>query len=114
MPVARFCCSVATPITSSELLTLVWGVVNPLLKFTVKVFDVFDNWAGVEFIFFLVVNNDDDDHNDDIDGDNDDDEYDDDDKDDDDDIMAVPRLCCSMVMFWEENEPSPSPKVEKE
>lgn len=43
MAVARFCCSVATPITSSELLTLVLGVVNPLLKLTVKVFDVFDN-----------------------------------------------------------------------
>lgn len=112
MAVARFCCSVATPITSSELLTLVLGVVNPLPKFTVKVFDVFDNWTGVVFIFFLVVNNDDDDHNDDAD---DDDEYDDDDdKDDDDDIMAVPRLCCSMVIFWEENAPSPSPKVEKE
>ena len=92
MAVARFCCSVATPIASSEFLTLVGGVVNPLLKFTV-VFDVFVNCAGVVFIFFLVVDNDDDDLN----NDDDDVEYDDDDdKDDDDDVMAVAGLCCSM------------------
>ena len=109
MAVARFCCSVATPTASSELLTLVGGVVNSLLKFTVEVFDVFDNCAGVVFIFFLVVDNDDDDHN----NDDDNDEYDDDDdKGNDDDVMAVVRLCCSM--FWEENAPSPFPEVEKE
>ena len=110
--VARFCCSVVTPIASSEFLTLVGGVVKPLLKFTVEAFEVFDNCAGVVFIFVLVVDNDDDDHNRD---DDDDDKYDDDDdKDDDDNFMAVARLCCSLVMFWEEVAPSPSPEVEKE
>ena len=110
MAVARFCCSVVTPIASSEFLTLVGGVVNPLLKFTVEVFDVFDNCAGA-FIFVLVVDNDDDDHN----SDDDDDEYDDDDdKDDDDNFLPVARLCSSLVMFWEEIAPSPSPEVEKE
>ena len=109
MAVARFCCSVVTPIASSEFLTLVGGVVNPLLKFTVEVFDIFDNCAGA-FIFGLVVDNDDDDHNRD-----DDDEYDDDDdKDDDDNFMPVAIFCCSLVMFWEEIAPSPSPEVEKE
>ena len=109
MAVERFCSSVVTPIASSEFLTLVGGVVNPLLKFTVEVFDVFDNCASAVFIFFLVVDNGDDDLNNDAD----DDEYDDDDdKGDDDDVMAVARLCCSM--FWEENTPFPFPEVEKE
>ena len=111
MAVARFCCSVATPIASSEILTLVGGVVNPLLKFTVEVVDVFNICAGVVFIFFLIVDNDDDDH-----GNENGDGYDDDgdgDKDDDDDVMAVARLRCSMVIFWEENAPSPPPKLEK-
>lgn len=106
MAVARFCCSVATPIASSEFLTLVGGMVNPLLKFTVEVFDVFDNCARVAFIFFLAVDNDGDDH----DNDDDNDEYDDDD---DDDVMAVARLCCSLVMFSEENAPFPFPEGRK-
>ena len=111
MAVERFCSSVVTPIASSEFLTLVGGVVNPLLKFTVEVFDVFDNCASAVFIFFLVVDNDDDDRNND---DDDDEHSDDDDKDDDDNIMAVARLCCSMVMFWEKNAPCPFPEVEKD
>lgn len=111
MAIARFCCSVATPRASSEFLTLVGGVVNPLLKVTVEVVDVFNICAGVVSIFFLVVDNDDDDY-----GNENDDEYDDDgdgDKDDDDDVMAFARLCRSMVIFWEENVPSPPPKLEK-
>ena len=78
-----------------------------MLKFTVEVIDVFNNFAAAVFIAVVV-------DGDDNDGDDNDDENDKDDDEYDDDVTAVARLCCSMVISWEENAPSPFPEVEKE
>ena len=78
---------------------------NPLLKFTVEVVDVFNSFAAAVFI---VVDDDDDDEDDENDDDNIDDDVDNDDNDvnedhddDDDDgieddVIAVAKLCCSV------------------
>ena len=43
MLVARFCCSVVALVTIFEFFSLSDDVVNPLLKFTVEVIDVFNH-----------------------------------------------------------------------
>ena len=94
---------------------LIDDVGNPVPKFTVEVGDVSNNVAaGVLFIVVVGDDNKDDDDNDDEDDDgNNDDDVDNDDNDvkdnhDDDvneeDVMAVSRLCCSIVILVSSSE----------
>ena len=67
---------------------------NPFLKFTVEVADVFNNFAVAVFTVVVVDDDKDDVNNDDNDVD---DDHDDDDADGiEDDAMAVAKLCCSV------------------
>ena len=70
---------------------------NPFLKFTVEVADVFNNFAVAVFIVVVVDDDKDDVNNDDNDVD---DDHDDDEADGiEDDAMAVAKLCCSVVIL---------------
>ena len=89
-----------------------------LLKSTVEVIDVFNNFAVA--VFIVVVNDDDENEEDDDDNEDDDDDDDDDadnedndvnddhdgdnDDGDEDDAMAVARLCCSVVTLLTSSE----------
>ena len=86
------------------------GVDNSLLKSTVEIIDVCDNFSAAVFIVVVAVvddadgNDNHDDDNDNDDNNDSDDDDDDDDDDDEDDAMAVARLCRSVLRLITSSE----------
>ena len=99
------------------MFSLIDGVEDSLLKSTVEIIDVCDNFSAAVFIVVVAVvddadgndNHDDDNDNDDNNDSDDDDGGDDDDDDehddeDEDDVTAVARLCRSLVRLITSSE----------